>query len=279
LKGPGAGGRASAAPSDIALRQRSLVARRALRAVAWSAAVFVCILFAFTSCKRRPTAGDELGDLTEPVTKTLPELKLTEDTPDLMLTWVDAKGDAHAVSKPGDVPTEGRDHVRVVVTTREEGTYDLFYVTNLTTKGSDGTYPVSTMTRREWDNLITERRKALAAAVASAQGLDDGQEPPSAGADPAAKAHPGGFTVIVYGASWCNACHQAVAFLKRRKVPVVEKDIEQDPAAESEMRAKLTRAGVHGGSIPVIDVKGKILVGFEPHALEAAVAGAGAITL
>jgi glutaredoxin len=189
---------------------------------------------------------------------------------------VDAKGDAHVASKPSDVPTEGRDRVRVVVTTREEGTHDLFYVTNLTVPAGDGTYPVSTMTRREWDNLITERRQALVAVAASAASPDPG--PPGA-ADPGTKAHPVGFTVIVYGASWCGACHQAVAYLKRRKVPVVEKDIEQDPAAESEMRAKLARAGVHGGSIPVIDVKGKILVGFEPHALEAAVVGASAVTL
>jgi glutaredoxin len=87
------------------------------------------------------------------------------------------------------------------------------------------------------------------------------------------------FTVIVYGASWCGACHEAVAYLKRRRVPVVEKDIEQDPAAEREMQTKLARAGIHGGSIPVIDVKGKILIGFEPHALEAAVRGASAIAL
>ncbi len=57
---------------------------------------------------------------------------------------------------------------------------------------------------------------------------------------------------------------------------MIEKDIEQDPAAQSEMQAKLARAGVHGGSIPVIDVKGKILIGFEPHTLDAAVRGAGA---
>jgi glutaredoxin len=266
-------------PSRVGPVGSSTRERRALpRWLAWAAVVLACLLVASTSCKRPPT-GDEAGDLAEPATTTLPELKVNEDTPDLLLTWVDAKGDAHAVSKPADVPAEGREHVRVVVTTREEGTRDLFYVANLTTKGSDGTYPVSTMTRREWDNIITQRRKALAAASASAPGLDNAEEPPSAGTDPAVKAHPVGFTVIVYGASWCNACHQAVAYLKRRKVPVVEKDIEQDPAAEREMRAKLTRAGVHGRSIPVIDVKGKILVGFEPHALEAAVVGASAVTL
>jgi glutaredoxin len=220
-----------------------------------------------------------LGEPPEPANKTLPELKISDDTPDLMLTWVDAKGDAHPVTKPADVPTEGRDRVRVVVTTRDEGTRDLFYVTNLTVKGGDGTYPVSTMTRREWDNLISERRQALAAAAASAAAPDLPPEPPGA-ADPGGKVQPAGFTVIIYGASWCGACHQAVAYLKRRKVPVVEKDIEQDPAAEREMRTKLARAGVQsGGSIPVIDVKGKILVGFEPHALEAAVVGASAVTL
>ena len=248
------------------------------RGVARLVALLACVALA-TSCKR-PPAGDELAESVEPAKGSLPDLKLTEDTPDLLLTWVDTKGDAHAVSKPSDVPAEGRDHVRVVVTTREDGTRDLFYVTNLTAKGGDGTYPVSTMTRRAWDDLITGRRVALVPPADSA-GAPNGLGDPQAGgaADPGGKVHPAGFTVIVYGASWCGACHQAVAYLKKRKVPVVEKDIEQDPAADSEMRSKLARAGVHGGSIPVIDVKGKILVGFEPHALEAAVGGASAVTL
>jgi glutaredoxin len=248
------------------------------RGVARLVTLLACVALA-TSCKR-PPSGDEIAESVEPAKGSLPELKLSEDTPDLLLTWVDAKGDAHAVSKPGDVPAEGRDHVRVVVTSREEGTRDLFYVTNLTVKGGDGTYPVSTMTRREWDNLIIGRRVALTAPADSA-GTPNGPENAQAGGvpDPGGKVHPVGFTVIVYGASWCGACHQAVAYLKRRKVPFVEKDIEQDPAAENEMRSKLARAGVHGGSIPVIDVKGKILVGFEPNALEAAVVGATAVTL
>ncbi|MET0591427.1 MAG: glutaredoxin family protein [Polyangiaceae bacterium] len=242
---------------------------------------FVALVLAMAmtaaGCKR-PPAADDLGESAEQPTKALPELKISDDTADLMLTWVDGKGDAHLVNKTSDVPAEGRDRVRVVVTTKDEGTRDLFYVTNLTVKGGDGTYPVSTMSRREWDDLITGRRQALAAASASE--VPGAPPDPAAGnADPSGKVHPAGFTVIVYGASWCGACHQAVAYLKRRKVPVVEKDIEQDPAADSEMRAKLARAGVHGGSIPVIDVKGKILVGFEPHSLEAAVAGASAVTL
>jgi hypothetical protein len=36
------------------------------------------------------------------------------------------------------------------------------------------------------------------------------------------------------------------------------------------MNGKLRRAGQRSGSIPVLDVRGRILVGFEPHAVEEA---------
>jgi glutaredoxin len=237
----------------------------------------LCLLAVTPGCKSRPP--DELAQDNAPQPTTLPPLTFNDDTPDLLLTWVSARGDANTVGKPADVPTEGRDQVRVVVTTKEDGTRDLFYVANLTVKNPDGTYPVTTLPRNEWDAIIVKRRQAFAAA--SAPPAEEPAPEPSApdSPAPAAKAPAASFTVIVYGASWCGACHQAVAYLKSRKVPVVEKDIEQDPAAESEMRAKLARAGAHGGSIPVIDVKGRILIGFEPHQLDAAVRGASAVAL
>jgi glutaredoxin len=236
------------------------------------------MLVAGFGCKRR--SPDDLAlEAQEETPKSLPPLSLSDDTPDLLLTWLDSRGDAHLVNKLADVAPEGRDRVRVVITTKEDGQRGLFYVANLNTKNPDGTYTVSTMPRAEWDSIITQRRQAFAAPAQAAD--PNGAEPPAPGAKgQAAPAKPVSFTVIVYGASWCGACHEAVAYLKRRKVPVIEKDIEQDPAAQSEMQAKLARAGVHGGSIPVIDVKGKILIGFEPNSLEAAVRGANnAVTL
>jgi glutaredoxin len=228
-------------------------------------------LFA-SSCKRRP--GDELGQESEAEKdKALPALTLTDDTPDLLLTWIDGRGDAHVAKKPADVAPEGRERVRVVVTTREAGTRNLFYVANLDSKNPDGSYVLTTVPRIEWDAMIAQRRQAFAAPAGSENPSD---EPPTPSKGSTGTTRPASFTVIVYGASWCGACHQAVAYLKQHRVPVIEKDIEQDPAAQSEMQAKLARAGVHGGSIPVIDVKGKILIGFEPHTLDAAVRGAGA---
>lgn len=233
----------------------------------WSMLIVTMVLFCLAGCKRRPSP-DDLAP--EPVVSAtpLPPLVLKEDTPELLLTWVDAKGDAHTAEKPADVPLEGRDQVRVVVTTREEGNGNSFYVTNLTNKNADETYPVTTMPRAEWDGMILKRR--LAARPQQAQ-----KEPPGAGTPPPAPPAKG--TVIVYGAQWCEACHQAMAFFKQRGVPAVEKDIENDPGAEQEMRAKLVRGGFRGASsIPIIDVGGRIFVGFDPQGIETALRKGGA---
>jgi hypothetical protein len=60
------------------------------------------------------------------------------------------------------------------------------------------------------------------------------------------------------------------SYLRSKRVPFVDKDIEKDRDAAREMQAKLAKAGRSGGSIPVIDVHGKILVGFSPSAMDAA---------
>jgi glutaredoxin len=230
----------------------------------WALIFVVVAATCIAGCKRRPPP-DDLGP--EPVAsaKPLPALVLTDDTPDLMLTWVDAKGEAHIADKIADVPFEGRDQVRVVVTTKEEGTGALFYVANLTNKNADQAYPVVTVSRDDWDAIIAKRRVAARPP----------EQADPAGAGSAAAPSPG--TVVVYGADWCDACHQAMAFLKQRGIPAIEKNIEADPEAEKEMRAKLRRAGLRGSSsIPIIDVGGKIFVGFDPRAIEAAVRARGA---
>lgn len=80
--------------------------------------------------------------------------------------------------------------------------------------------------------------------------------------------------VTIYGVEWCGPCHQAAAFLSSRGVPFVERNLESDPDAQEEMHTKLRSAGLSVGSIPVLDVKGHILVGFSPQALDRALAPA-----
>jgi glutaredoxin len=212
--------------------------------------------------------------------KSLPPLTIRDDTPDLLLTWIDDKGDLHVEVHPADVPAAGRSLVRVIVADREDGTKDAFYVVDLNQKGGDGSYAAQTMSRRAWEAEIEKRRAAYIAKVAvpppgpsNAPGAPPATGP---GPGPGDKAPSGALTVIIYGASWCRPCHEAHDYLKSKGIAVIMKDIEENPGAAAEMRQKLERSGQRGGSIPVIDVKGQILVGYSSGAVDRALARAQA---
>jgi glutaredoxin len=202
-----------------------------------------------------------------------------DDSQGLLLTWIDEKGDFHVEQKVGDVPLVGRDAVRVVDPTREEGAQaaggggaggDHVYVADLRVASLDGVYPVHAMTRDDFDALaLSRRQKGDKLTLASVMARDAGAPAP-AGATAGGESMAGRPAVIVYGASWCSACHQAMAYFKKRGITFIEKDIEKDPVAAEEMNGKLRRAGQRSGSIPVLDVRGRVLVGFEPHAVEEA---------
>jgi glutaredoxin len=212
----------------------------------------------------------------------LPALAIKEDTPNLLLTWIDEKGDMHVQIQIADVPAEGRELVRVVVTDREEGTRNLFYVVDLTKKRDDGSYAARTMTRRAWEAEVEKRRSAYlgkfappapstapSGAPAAPPTGKEPEKPPTATSD---------VTVIIYGAEWCKPCHDAERYLRDKGVRVVKKDIDENPAAAAEMREKLEKSGQRNGSIPVLDVRGQILVGWSPRAVDRALAKASAGT-
>ena len=218
--------------------------------------------------------------------KSLPPLTIRDDTPDLLLTWIDDKGDLHVEVHPVDVPAAGRSLVRVIVADREDGTKDAFYVVDLNQKSGDGSYTAQTMSRRAWEAEIEKRRAAYIAKVAPPPPPEPANAPGAPGTPPGTgtgtgtgtgdKAPSGALTVIIYGASWCRPCHEAHDYLKSRGIAVIMKDIEENPGAAAEMRQKLERSGQRGGSIPVIDVKGQILVGYSSGAVDRALARAQA---
>ena len=237
----------------------------------------ICLLTALTvlatasACSHKPSDDGTTPVIDHP----LPALTVKDDSPDLMLTWIDDKGEAHVELHPADVPAAGRAEVRVIVSDRDDGTRDLFYVADLTKKQDDGSYATRTVRRRDWESEIEKRRDAYLARTAP-------PPRPASSAGPGAGnsgQESGASTVIIYGASWCGPCHEAADFLKARGVAYVLKDIEQTPGAAAEMREKLARAGQHGGSIPVIDVRGQILIGYSESALSRALSRAPAGTV
>jgi len=254
--------------------------RRLARLVAYLS-LASAVAAATGACKKPSTEKqDESG--TSPKAADLPSLEVKADTPNLLLTWIDDKGDFHVVQKPADVPTEGRGTVRVVLTNREEGTGKLVYVANLDETTATGAYRLKTMPRTEWEELGASKRKARLEALAPSA-LPSTTPPTEPGAPDDKPRGPGqagpktpatGVVAIVYGADWCKPCHDAERYLQQRGATVIKKDIEANEVAADEMRKKLERIGRGGASIPVIDVMGQILVGFSPAALEQALSSA-----
>lgn len=199
----------------------------------------------------------------------LPPLELRDDTQNLLLTWLGPDGDFHVVEKIDQVPAEHRQQVRVVQTTEAAGTGALVYVANLAEKRADGSYTVTTLPRSEWEKLGADRRKTRLEALAPGQpapAADPGQ-PNVAASNEASSA----ISAIVYGADWCKPCHDAERYLKSLGVSVTKKNIEESRAAQAEMQEKLARVQRTGAGIPVIDVMGKIFVGYSPGSLKQAV--------
>jgi glutaredoxin len=230
------------------------------------------------ACKK-PSGEKPDNSGTAPKAAELPPLEVKADTPNLLLTWIDDKGDFHVVQKPADVPTGGRSTVRVVLTSREEGTGNLVYVANLDETTATGAYRLKTMPRAEWEELGASKRKArleaLAPSALPSSGPPGGAQPDGKSATgPGGKVPATGVVAIIYGADWCKPCHDAERYLKQRGATVVKKDIEANEVAAEEMKKKLERVGRGGASIPVIDIMGQIQVGFSPAALEQALAAA-----
>jgi len=225
-------------------------------------ALLVTMSLTLPACPR-PQDDDERPSATTPGPTELEPFELRDETPSLLLTWVDAQGDFHVVQRIADVPVEARGEVRVVQTTREAGTGDQVYVADLRQRRADGTYAVQTRSRAAWDEVGAARRKARLEALAPSAAA------PAASASAAAAAD--GLVVLVYGAEWCKACKDAERYLRQRGVRVEHRDIEADPLARAELERKLRAANLPPtAQIPIVDVRGRLLVGFSPSAIDSA---------
>ena len=228
------------------------------------------LLFGVVACKKAPAPQGDAA----PKPKELPALVVKADTPNLLITWIDEKGDFKVVTKPADVPSSAREKVRIALADKEVGTGDSVYVTNLNESAPDGSFRLATLSRAAWEELGASRRTARLEALAPPTSSAPTAPLAAPSAEAAKKAPVSGVQAVIYGAAWCKPCHDAERYLKQRGVNVVKKDIEENEAAAAEMKRKLERAGLAGASIPVIDVMGRILQGFSTAALDRAIEAA-----
>lgn len=71
--------------------------------------------------------------------------------------------------------------------------------------------------------------------------------------------------VTVYSATWCAFCHAAKQYFDKIDVKYEEKDVEKDPVY---MQEAVQKSGQMG--IPVIDIDGEIIIGFDKPRIDAA---------
>ncbi len=68
--------------------------------------------------------------------------------------------------------------------------------------------------------------------------------------------------VIVYSAEWCPWCHRVMDFLKQNNVAFEAKNVD-DPKVAQESFQKSKQGG-----IPVTDIDGTIVIGFDTKKLK-----------
>jgi glutaredoxin 3 len=70
--------------------------------------------------------------------------------------------------------------------------------------------------------------------------------------------------ITVYSATWCAFCHAAKDYFEKLGVKYTDRDVEQDPTAGMEAVTKSKQRG-----IPVIDIDGDIIIGFDKPRIDA----------
>lgn len=74
--------------------------------------------------------------------------------------------------------------------------------------------------------------------------------------------------ITIYSTSWCAFCHTEMQWLDKLGIPYVSKDVEADKSAYDELLKK--NGGAYSG-VPVTDIGGDMILGFDRPKLQAAI--------
>lgn len=168
-----------------------------------------------------------------------------------VLTYAGERGVFADAPSPTSIPAEAKGFVRVKLLDGPEPPRGKVFVANLT-QARDA-YALKLVARDAFEEL------ALGDGRSSKIDLPAGLELPDVSF---------GDEIIVYKTAWCGVCSKLTAYLDNKGVEYVAKDIEKDRDAAAELQAKAKKKGVQTGSVPVIDVGGELMVGFDRARLE-----------
>lgn len=198
-----------------------------------------CAQTAAPESNGRPSVTPEAIEVAAALTQ------VTGDRKDLLFRYKTEAGFASA-TRVAEIPEAARGAVQVIdlsASPEARGAARKVQVFDLRQAGPEGRFSGRFVAR-------TELESALAATEEAAK--------------------PKQARITMYSASWCGVCKKARAFMTKEGLAFVEKDIEKDAGAARELKAKAAKAGVTASGVPVFDIGGRILSGFDPKALMAA---------
>jgi glutaredoxin len=194
-----------------------------------------------------------------------------------LFTYVEPSGSFSTTDKPESVPAGSRAIVRVFDpsdTAAKTGDSAMVYVVNINELLRSEKVRARPLSRDAFETAALAQLPAGASSPLAARPEAPPPPPPSpvtgdGGAAPAPAVAGGPPVVTIYGTSWCGACRAARQYLTEKKIPFADKDIERDAAAARELSEKASKVGVPTDRVPVIDVRGRLLLGFDPARIEA----------
>jgi glutaredoxin/predicted small lipoprotein YifL len=195
-----------------------------------------------------------------------------------LFTYVEPSGQFATTDKPEIVPEPSRSVVRVFDPSKpgEKNAGAEVYVADVNTLLKSEKAQAKPLSREAFETAaLAQLPPGESSALAGHPGGAPAAEapPPAPAGPPAAGSvptHPGGPPVVtVYGTSWCGACRAARQYLSERKIPFADKDVERDPAAARELADKAGKLGIPTDRVPIIDVRGRLLQGFDRARIEA----------
>ncbi|HVZ75104.1 MAG TPA: glutaredoxin domain-containing protein [Polyangia bacterium] len=234
----------------------SLAARRA--------ALLLAMLAAAPACRRSAPEAP-------PAPKAAPAVVEVLKGGRWLFTYIEPSGTFSTTDKPETVPEGSRAMVRVFDPSDPAKTDapGQVYVADLNVLVKSGKATAKPVSREAFETAAIAQLPPGESSALAGHGAPSGAEPPPPLALGDAGAPSGQPVVTIYGTSWCGACRAAREYLTQRRVPFVDKDVERDPAAARELSEKASKMGIPTDRVPVIDVRGRLLQGFDRARIDA----------
>ncbi len=172
----------------------------------------------------------------------------------LLFQYVDpTSGQFTTTPDPAKVPDSAKPNTIVFSSRIPKGQMppELIILADLTQAGEDGTFPFRLVSR--YGSVALPEKASPDATPAAAQAAS-GKE-----------------SVILFSTQWCPHCRRAKEWLTQQGIPFVEKDVESDATASALLQQMGKAQGIAPQmltSVPILSVKGTLVMGFDPNKIQ-----------